>query len=136
MNSSVDINVAETDCDDKLEYSICKEGIYTTYKYIVKSNMNKYKLYKTSAIFFQSNIFLIQVLTWCMSWLISIARTYSSFEKRKREWQNETFLPRVGFEAPTFRLRSDRANHYAMKSDSIDKIRPLFICATLTYITW
>ena len=34
-----------------------------------------------------------------------------------RELQNETFLPIVGFELVTFRLRSERAKRWAIRAD-------------------
>ena len=57
-----------------------------------------------------------------MSWLISFALAYSSYDERDRELQNEEFLLTVEFEPETVRLRSDRANNYcAKKSYSIHK---------------
>ena len=37
--------------------------------------------------------------------------------KVEHELQNEKFLPTMEFEPSTFRLRSERANHYASRFD-------------------
>ena len=76
--------------------------------------MNKYKLKKTDAITYLLNLFLKQGIDYvyimvdfiCMGLLELLGK----------------FLLIVRLEPPTFRLQSDRPNHCATKSDSIDKL--------------
>ena len=40
-----------------------------------------------------------------------------------RELQNEKFLPTVGFEPPTFRLRSRHPSNYATRFDANEQLK-------------
>ena len=75
----------------------------------VKAYMNSYIPLETAAIFFLANLYLKQGISLEYAMVDFICMGFRRVMSANRELQNEKFLPTVGFEPGTFRLRCERA---------------------------
>ena len=76
--------------------------------------MKSYIPLETAATFFLANLYLKQGIS---SEYVMVDFICMSLLDANRELQNETFLPTVGFEPGTFRIRSERAKRWATRAD-------------------
>ena len=80
---------------------------------VLKADMKSYIPLEMAAIFFLANLFLKQDIS---SEYVMVDFTWP-VRSANQKLQNEKFLPTVGFEPRTLRIRSERAKRWAIRAD-------------------
>ena len=100
--------------------------------FVVKADMKSYKSLERAAIFYYSEPFLKQGISWVYVMVDFICMGLQELcgSRVEPELQNVKFLPTVGFEPGTSRLLSEHATT-ELRSDvnRVDKSSPSFTCA-------
>ena len=94
-----------------------KVGKYSHIALSLKAYMKSYIQLETAPIFFPTNLIKTGFqLGVCHDWLHLHGLT-RPVRSANRKLQNEKFMPTMGFEPGTFRIRSERATRWAIRAD-------------------
>ena len=104
--------------------------VYTTKSHLIylKADMNSDLTLQTATKFFYRTFFSNSEYWLCYVMVDFICNGLLQLQgtRVKRELQNEKILPTVEFEPGIFRFRSDHANHYTTKSDTLSSVLKVY----------